>query len=112
LQSRLHLGEARRRDIPAVVVAANVAAIIFCARVLFVAVTAAVSAVVAFGPAAGLPSLSDAEQARATAKCQQPCDECGMYWRGRVGLPPLTTWRSSSMLSPTRLKAWGMGGLR
>jgi hypothetical protein len=45
--------------------------------VLLVAVTAAVYTVVAFRPAAGLPSSSDAEQARATAKCQQPVMDAG-----------------------------------
>jgi hypothetical protein len=51
--------------------------------VLLVAVTMLVYTLVAFHPAAGLPSLSDAEQVRAAAKRQQPV----MDARGPEGCP-------------------------
>ena len=49
----------------------------FFALVLLVAVTAAVYTLVAFRPGVKLPSLSDAEQARANAKRQQPVMDAG-----------------------------------
>src|SRR5262249_18849928 len=56
--------------LPVGTVADYVAAILFYAIILLVAVTAPVYTLVAFRPAAGLPSWSDAELARAAAKRQ------------------------------------------
>jgi hypothetical protein len=53
-------------------VADHVAAILFYAIILLVAVTAPVYTLVAFRPAAGLPSWSDAELARGRRQRQQP----------------------------------------
>jgi hypothetical protein len=58
--------------IPSAGIVGEVTLLIFFALVLLVAVTAPVYTLVAFRPAAAVPSLSDAQRARAAAKRQQP----------------------------------------
>ena len=69
--------------IPAAGVAAEVTAIILYAMVLLVAVTVPIHTLVAFRPAARLPSLFDAERARAAAKRRPPIINAGgpQDWR-------------------------------
>ena len=72
--------------LPTTGVAGDVTGLIFYSMVLLVAVTAAVHTLVAFRPRAELPSLPDAERARAAAKRQPVMDaEEGWAMGRRLG---------------------------